>query len=97
MRDFWIAECVPCKWEEQYTTEDSAIAAAENHVLAAHQRVPSLKRAQQRMGHVTQRTILDPQDTIDLVPAAQPPSETSSTGQGDTPMTPAPDNTTSGA
>src|SRR5258707_1660673 len=61
--DHWYAECVPCKWEETYTTQDSAIAAAETHVRTTHSDLFSLngiersrKMVDQRIGHVQLRS-----------------------------------------
>ena len=70
MADFWFAECNPCKWEEKHTDEDAAIRAAEDHVFALHRSVPNLVRAEQRMGHVQNRTenavTRAPEDAIDI-------------------------------
>jgi hypothetical protein len=56
MADFWFAECIPCQWEEKHTTQDAAIAAAEDHVFDNHRKVPSAERGKQKIGHVQNRT-----------------------------------------
>ncbi len=56
MRDFWFAECLPCKWERKCETQDVAIRAAEDHVFIKHRDVPSAVRADLKMGHVQNRT-----------------------------------------
>jgi hypothetical protein len=53
--DFWFAECLPCKWQVTYDTEDEAISAAEEHVSANHAKVPAREKVEQRMGHVQLR------------------------------------------
>jgi hypothetical protein len=56
MRDFWYAECVPCKWITAHTTQDAAIRAAEDHVIELHRNVPSEVRGREYIGHVQNRT-----------------------------------------
>lgn len=73
MRDFWIAECVPCKWETRHDTEELAIADAEAHVDALHRKIHPLVRAQKYMGHVTQRTVMEPGDEPEPIAAPAPP------------------------
>ncbi len=58
----WYAECVPCHWQEAHETEDSAISAAEEHVLRVHPellRMASDARAREQtskvIGHVQLR------------------------------------------
>lgn len=56
MADYWYAECAPCKWREQYSTQDSAIRAAEDHVYSLHRDIPPAVRAEKVIGHVQNRT-----------------------------------------
>lgn len=56
MHDWWYAECGPCKWREQYDTQDSAIRAAEDHVYSLHRDIPPAVRAEKVIGHVQNRT-----------------------------------------
>jgi len=60
--NFWFAECVPCKWETRHDDQDSAIRAAELHVLDHHSDLfglPSDVRSRQmaadRIAHVQLR------------------------------------------
>jgi len=78
-RDFWYAECAPCKWQEKHETQDEAIAAAEDHVFLKHRNVHSTTRAAERMGLVQNRTenafatqmpLLDQAQAPDVTPAA---------------------------
>lgn len=75
MADFWFAECLPCKWEEKHTDQDSAIHAAEEHVFLNHRHVPPEVRGAKFMGHVQNRTETSPgpapetsPDPLDLAP-----------------------------
>jgi len=56
IKDFWFAECAPCKWQEQHATEDDAITAAEEHVMHHHKKMRPTERAEKRVGHVQNRT-----------------------------------------
>ena len=58
----WFAECVPCRWQETFDTQDSAISAAEKHVQSAHADLFSLASdvrsrhmADKRIAHVQLR------------------------------------------
>ena len=75
MRDYWIAECLPCKWETRHDTQDAAITAAEGHVDSLHRHVQPIARAQKYMGHVTQRTVLDTESAASAAPEPQTQSE----------------------
>jgi hypothetical protein len=56
MRDWWYAECIPCGWQQRFTSQDSAIGAAEEHVFDKHRRVPNYERGEKKIGHVQNRT-----------------------------------------
>lgn len=58
MKDFCIAECLPCKWEERHDTQQDAVIAAEKHVRAYHIDVPPEIRGKEKMGHVQWRTCM---------------------------------------
>lgn len=60
MRDYWFAECIPCRWETKHDDQDSAIRAAEDHVSDFHRGVPSEVRGREFMGHVQNRTETSP-------------------------------------
>jgi hypothetical protein len=72
MFDRWVAECLPCKWETLHKSQDEAISAAEDHVHANHRKVAGAVRGQRKMGHVTQRTILEAHDIQETPPAEVP-------------------------
>jgi hypothetical protein len=79
MFDAWVAECLPCRWQELHKTEDGAIGAAEEHVFSRHRKVDSAERGRLKMGHVMSRTITEqsdiepaPPDVPEQNPAAQP-------------------------
>ena len=64
MPNRWIAECTPCRWQEQFTDQDNALLAAEHHVLNSHAGLfllPTNQRgarmANQCIGHVQLRDI----------------------------------------
>jgi len=95
MADFWYAECIPCKWEEKYSTQDSAIAAAEDHVERKHRGVPSHVRGQQKIGHVQNRTensVSDPTPGTTEA-AAESSTHAAALSEGAPELSPAPEKT----
>lgn len=58
MSDKWVAECLLCKWEAHFDTQNEAVLAAEEHVADQHRKIPAAQRAAQKIGHVQLRTIL---------------------------------------
>lgn len=71
MRDYWFAECIPCRWETKHDDQDSAIRAAEDHVSDFHRGVPPEVRGREFMGHVQNRTETSPSDST-FQPAVPP-------------------------
>jgi hypothetical protein len=82
MTDKWVAECLPCFWDEAHDTQDEAIAASEEHVFEYHHTIPSHERAQRKMGHVQLRTVGD--DHISGTPSADAPEADSVPRPNDT-------------
>jgi len=84
INDFWFAECLPCRWEVKVPyagaagEEDQAIAAAEEHIAAAHPGVLPAERRARFIGHVQLRGYtgaLAPPDQPEPPPPDEQPAE----------------------
>lgn len=84
--NYWYAECVPCRWQESFDEEDSAIIAAEVHTRTEHMSLFSIssdarsrKMADERIGHVQlrdERAIAVPTASVVAAPSTTVPLRT---------------------